>query len=358
MPPGLWSRGLSDRDRPDGAGSPTGSDAWGESRASKVRNVSSNDRPVDAYLNRWQEAGLLDAETATRIREFEAGAEPEAEKDRPGVIEAGVYLGLAVIAVGVVVLVATNWQHLRPWARISVSGIPALLALLCGQAMRLPAAPGIRRGGMLAWVLALALVTSTAAIVADEGGWSGENILLTAGIVALCSSVALWVFMPSEAQLLGLTGSIGLFSVAMSGRAETDNGALAAGVCIAAFGAAGVLVAELGFLVPRTFARVLSSLGVVAGGFFAGIPPAPGPGEAIAFVGGACLIVVSIRRGVFVYTGMGVASLFIGLVTLILRHVDNTTAAAVALIAVGAGLLACVLLLERFRPWVRTGVAA
>lgn len=317
----------------------------------------SSQHPVDGYLKRWQEAGLLDVETATRIREFEVREAPE--KDRPGVVEAGVYLGLAVIAVGVFVLVATNWEHLRPWARISVSGVPALLALVVGQLMRVSATPGIRRGGMLAWLLALALMTSTAAIVADEAGWSSENILLAAGVVALSAGVVLWVFMPAHAQLIGVVAGIVVFSFAVVMWAEPDSGGsgVAFGLSLALFGTAGVLLAELGFLIPRTLARLVSSLGVVAGGLWAATPPGPGLAEAVAFVGGACLIALSIRRGVFVYTGMGVASLFIGLVTLILRHVDNTTSAAVALIAVGAALLACVLLLERFRPWVRTGVA-
>lgn len=309
-------------------------------------------------MKRWQEAGLLDSETASRIREFEVREAPE--RDRPGVIEAGVYLGLAVIAVGVVVLVATNWEHLRPWARISVSAVPALLSLGVGQLMRVSATPGIRRGGMLAWLLALALITSTVAISADEGGWSGENILFAAGVAALSASVALWVFMPSEAQLVGLAAGMFVFSLAIANRAEpgTQGMTVALGSSLTLFGGAGVLLAEVSFLVPRTLARALSSLGVVAGGFFAGLPPGPGPAAAIAFVSGACLILLSIRRGVFVYTGMGVALLFIALVTLVLRHVDNTTAAAIALIAVGAALLACVLLLERFRPWVRTGAAA
>ena len=320
--------------------------------------MSSRTRPADAYLSRWQEAGLLDAETAARIRAFEEQS-PQG-RDRPGVVEAGVYLGLAVIAVGVFVLLSTNWEHLRPWARISVSGVPALLALVVGQAMRVSATPGMRRGGMVAWVLALTLITSTAAIAADEGGWSGENVLMAAGIVALLSSLGLWVCMPSEAQLIGMMAAVFLFSMAVSNRAEPDSPdtLLVLGISLTLFGAAGVALAEAGFLVPRTLARVLSSLGVVAGGFFAGMPPAPGPGEVVAFVAGACLIALSIRRGVFVYTGMGVALLFIGLVTLILRHVDNTTSGSVALIAVGAALLAAVLVLERWRPWARTRTAA
>lgn len=315
--------------------------------------MSSRTRPSDAYLSRWQEAGLLDAETAARIRAFEE--ESPRGRDRPGVVEAGVYLGLAVIAVGVFVLISTNWEHLRPWARISVSAVPAFLALVVGQVMRVSATAGMRRGGTVAWLLALALVTTTAAIIADESGCSGENIALAAGVVALASSVALWVVMPSHAQLLGVEAAMFVFSVAVANRAEPGTAGMPAalGFSLALFGIAGVILAEFDVFVPRTLARVMSSLGVVAGGFFAGMPSGPGPAEALAFVGGAGLVAVSIRRGVFVYTGMGVASLFIGLVTLILRHVDNTTSAAVALIAVGAALLAAVLLLERLRPWAR-----
>ncbi len=318
--------------------------------------MSSDPHTIDTKLRRWQEAGLIDAETADRIRAFEDAL--PGQRDRPGIVEAAVYLGLAIIGVGVIVLMATNWEHLQVWARIAVSGLPAVLALAAGQAMRTSPAPGVQRGGMVAWLLSLALFTGTAAIVADEAGWSGENVVLVAGITALAVSVGLWVVLPGHAQLLGVAGSIVVLSAAMSARVENDNGALIAGACLAAFGAAGVLLAELDLLIPRTFARVISSLGVVAGGFFAGVPPGPGPAEAVAFIGGACLVALSIRRGVFVYTGMGVVSFFLGLVTLILRRVDDTTVAAVELIALGAVLLACVLLLERFRPWMRARAEA
>ena len=240
--------------------------------------MSSDPRPgpIDAQLRRWQDAGLLDADTAERIRAFEEGLRQR--KDRPGIVEAGVYLGLAVIAVGVFVLVSTNWEHLRPWARISVSGVPALLALLVGQLMRSSPTPGIRRGGMLAWLLALALLTSTAAIIADESGWSGKNVALAAGVVALASGVALWVFMPSHAQLLGVTAGMFLFSVAVANRAEpgTEGMGVVLGSSLTLFGTAGVILAEFSLLVPRTLARVMSSLGIVAGGFYAGVPPGPG----------------------------------------------------------------------------------
>jgi len=317
--------------------------------------VSSNPRPIDAQLRRWQEAGLLDHETATRIRAFEESL-PD-RNDRPGIVEAAVYLGLAVIAVGIAVLVATNWQDLRPWARIAVSGVPALLALITGQSMRTSPAPGVHRGAQLAWLLALALLTSTAAIVGNESGWTEENIWLAAGLTALSSGVTLWVVMPTHTQLLGVAAGTFVFSLALQSQPDVgDNPVI--GPSLALFGAAGVILTEFNLLVPRTSARMISSIEVVAGGLFAGGVSGPGPAEAIAFVAGACLIALSIRRGVFVYTGMGVASFFIGLVTLILRHIDNTTAASVALIAVGVVLLAGVLLLERFRPWARRSMLA
>jgi hypothetical protein len=75
--------------------------------------------------------------------------------------------------------------------------------------------------------------------------------------------------------------------------------------------------------------------------------------ETIGFASGAALVALSIRLGVFAYMGFGVATLFLALLTLVLRRVDDPTEAGLALTGVGLALLAGILLLARWRPWAR-----
>jgi len=81
------------------------------------------------HLRRWREAGLIDEAAAGRIAAFErehAGERPAAAGDageRPGALEALLYLGLAAAAAGIIVLVAMQWSELRPWSRLAVAGL-------------------------------------------------------------------------------------------------------------------------------------------------------------------------------------------------------------------------------------------
>ena len=56
------------------------------------------------YLKRWRAAGLIDDTTADSIRACEAAGSKKQpnEEERPSLIEALLYLGLVVVAVGVV----------------------------------------------------------------------------------------------------------------------------------------------------------------------------------------------------------------------------------------------------------------
>ncbi|QQS13402.1 MAG: DUF2157 domain-containing protein [Rhodospirillales bacterium] len=66
------------------------------------------------YLARWQAAGLLDADTVARIQAHEASTA------RPVWLWALSGLGAFAIAMGVMALVAANWEELPGWLKIGV----------------------------------------------------------------------------------------------------------------------------------------------------------------------------------------------------------------------------------------------
>ena len=104
-------------------------------------------------------------------------------------------------------------------------------------------------------------------------------------------------------------------------------------------------------LTPALTARFLPALGVGWGTFFAGFES--GVYEPLAFVAAAALVALSIQRRVLPYMLIGVALVFLGLVSSITRHSGDPTTAAAGLIVAGALLVGVVLVLARWQPWER-----
>jgi len=78
-----------------------------------------------SFLKRWSDAGLVDAATAERIRQFEASHESSGRLRWPILI--AVAFGAVMLAAGVLLFVSAHWDDLSPGARFSV--VILLLAL-------------------------------------------------------------------------------------------------------------------------------------------------------------------------------------------------------------------------------------
>jgi uncharacterized membrane protein len=124
---------------------------------------------VSEHLKRWRDAGVLEPEAAARIEAYERDQRSGRKEDeRPGVLEALLYLGVVVLGVGVFALVAQQWDELESWARVMATAVPVLILLGAGLAMRLSNEPSLERGGQVAWHAALALVAVALAVIHYE----------------------------------------------------------------------------------------------------------------------------------------------------------------------------------------------
>ena len=74
--------------------------------------------PIDREISRWQAAGVIDAETAARIRAFEAQQASMERLRWPVLVALG--LGGLVICAGVLLFVAAHWDQLSPGERFGV----------------------------------------------------------------------------------------------------------------------------------------------------------------------------------------------------------------------------------------------
>jgi hypothetical protein len=310
---------------------------------------------VREHVTRWREAGLLDEAAAQRILDFEAARrEAPREAQGPGLLEAVLYLGVAVAAVGIVVLVAQSWDELDSWARVAWLAVPGVLALLAGLAMRATGQPGFARGGSVAWLVGVALAAGAAGVAADEAGWDVSHELLAAGVVAVVVALALWVVQPSHLQVIGMAGSLVLLSEALAAQPD-DYSFTIAGVLIMMFGAIGIALTELSLLGPATSARILAGAGLVLGPYHAGFYDGMLWAELLVFVAGAVLIGLALWRSTFTYVVVGVLGTFVGLVTFTFKHFEDNLGAPVALMLSGALLVAAALLLGLFRRQVLSG---
>ncbi len=79
---------------------------------------------IEALLNRWQSAGVLDAAATARIRAHEAElAAQSAHKDTSGLKWQGItalILGAILLACGVVLFISAHWDELGPGARYTL----------------------------------------------------------------------------------------------------------------------------------------------------------------------------------------------------------------------------------------------
>src|ERR1019366_1047050 len=94
---------------------------------------------IETLLNRWQSAGVLDAEAASRIRTYESGqghpSEPEHSGSDRAVRAAGVawqgrvalILGGTLLTSGVALFVSAHWDELGPGSRYAV--VMAMVAI-------------------------------------------------------------------------------------------------------------------------------------------------------------------------------------------------------------------------------------
>lgn len=332
---------------------------WNLACPAGVRMVQSM-MDASEHIGRWREAGLLDAATAERLLAFErerargGGSEPGLE--RPGVLEAIVYLGILVAGVGVFTLAASNWDTLESWARVAVVAVPLVLAFVAGLGLLQAEDPGVRRGGQFAWLAVVALTAGTIAIVAEEyGGDRGagdRGILLLDGLVTAGVALGLWVASPRLLQVLALGGALVFLGMTIAAWPDEFDARLG-GMAMLAFGVAGLFLAERKLLTPVPAARLVFAALTAWGPFFAGIDGSQLWAELLGFAVAAAIGVLGIWRASFVYIAVAVVAGFVMLVQFMFEHFAKDLGAPLALIISGGLLIGGVLVLTRVRGSLR-----
>ncbi|MEO8538635.1 MAG: DUF2157 domain-containing protein [bacterium] len=307
---------------------------------------------LEDFLARWLKAELIDEGTAERLRQFESSGPLAAQStaDRPGALEALLYLGLVVLGVGVFSLMGLQWDEFSPAGRVAAIATPTALLLLMGWVLRRSTDPEFRRGSQAAWLVAVAFFAGTIAVVLSEYTEAGDNdsglLIVSGGALAL--SFALWLFNRSPAQVLAIAATSFFFGQA-TGTLPDEWSQEVAGSTVLCAGLAGVVLAEMGLFRPASTARGLFALLVLAGPYEAGVGNGPLVFELLAGLAAVAVIGLGVRRGDFPLLLIGVAGAFVVLVTFIFEHFSDQLGAPLALVLCGAILVGGVLLLGALR---------
>jgi hypothetical protein len=306
---------------------------------------------IDDQLAAWQKAGVVTPEVAEAIRRFEASRTPVpgTTNQRISVLEAMVYLGLAVGGVGVAVLVALAWPDMAWPVRAAVFGVPAVLAFTAGQFFRTTSSAALQRAATVAWLACVALVAATVSTVAMGLNASGENATVAGCLVATAAGVALWRLEPRSPQVVGIVGALIGVVIGVVARPSVDD-PIAGGLGIAAVGLVAIVLGEFHLALPLAAWRVCGALSTAVGSWI--ITGQTGATEVVGPAVAVCLITLAVRRNSLAYIAAGVGLLFISLVMTVAVHVADPAGVAVALITCGLALIGAVVVLVKFRPWM------
>lgn len=144
----------------------------------------------DRKINSWVSAGLIDADTALRIRDYEA------DRSRPLGLWSLIGLGALAIGLGIVSLVAANWTAIPGAVRLTVHGL--LIAASCASIFLLQP-----RNGFLGLYLKDVLLFILAVLGATFFGHLGQVYQTSS---PLWQPMAIWLLLFSPLLLLAGRG--------------------------------------------------------------------------------------------------------------------------------------------------------
>lgn len=146
----------------------------------------------DRWLNRWQDAGLLDAATASRIRAFEHQHKQPAGLRWQGI--AALILGGILLACGMVLFVNAHWDQMSPGSRFAL--VLAMVAVfhLAGGAAR------EKFHGLSTALHAVGTASTGAAIALTGQIFNIQEHWPAAILMWALAALAAWALLHDEAQ--------------------------------------------------------------------------------------------------------------------------------------------------------------
>ncbi len=299
---------------------------------------------IKTDLDRWVDAGLLDAETASTIEQFERGH----SSSRIGrSVEAVAYLGSVLVLIALALLTLEFWDRLEPWGQVTLSGVVALVLFGVGVLLGRSDEGAINRGQTFAWFLSVAAVGLTAFVATRAWITTDERLVfLWASLATLAAAFGLWVARSSVLQMIALGLSAAVATVSMISQID-DPPEWMFGLAIAGLGAVWLVLTWAGVFKPARTSYVLGAIGLLLIAFPEGDQM---PWPLLGLVAGLLLMAGSVWLRETVLLGLGVAGLFLYIPMTIFELFGESLGVPVALLITGLVLLVVVVATVRLRP--------
>ena len=303
---------------------------------------------------------LVDDGTLT-VAQADAVSARVARPSRRGtvLVEAAGYIGAAIAAAALLLLLNELWGDLEAWARSAVLAVVAAALWAGGWWVRAPArdavaqGPAARLAGVL-WLLACASLAGAVGIAAADADLVPERAIgVLVGAVLTVAALPLWRARPAVLQSIALYS--GVLAVAMGGlfaagvEAPWSNGLLATAV-----GVAWALLAWGAWLPPARANLVLGALVAAVGPAWVAVD-ALTAGLVLGIAVGVALVAASLPLARPAVTAIGILAVTGYLLRMMSEVLPEGLGPTIGLLLVGLAVLAGALAALRVAAGTRGG---
>ncbi|MFW6090882.1 MAG: DUF2157 domain-containing protein [Actinomycetota bacterium] len=308
-------------------------------------------------LQHWVSHGLITQEEADSIRAWEsaqpatdgeAAPRPDARQPRLPqslVTEALGYLGAALVAAAVALVLFQYWSEMSTALRVGLAALAAALLLVGGAVVpnRLGAA-GSRLRAVL-WLAGTGIVAGMLGLVAGEVlEWrTGEDVAMFVAGGAALLAIGLWARHRHVLQQVAVFVPLGITAGAAAGRLAGGEGT-PPGLAIWGLGLAWLALAWGAVISQRRTAIVLGGLATLLG---AQITMGADWGFVLATATAAALVVAAVVISDLVLLAVGAIGALLFLPETVAHYFPGEFAAAIALLVAGAVLVGVALRARR-----------
>jgi hypothetical protein len=322
---------------------------------------------LEQRLSEWAEAGLITADQADRIAEFERQRhrKPGPERGRSSstvpparrvaVAEAVGYVGAALALAAIGLFVGDVWPQLNVGGQLALVGLLTVLVAGAGQAVHGQPAPAMQRLTGVLWAAASLGSSWFAGIVAADLVMAGTDATTTtAGVVAMLTAVPLLLRRPSvPLHLVGIGGAIAT-ALSVSSLAALQPDIFWDGLLVIAVGGAWLLLGRGGWLAPRRVAEVLGAVAALLGAQVASFGDLRVPALALALLLAVGLVALAVLQEDGHHLIVGALGLFVLVPQLVFEVFGDALGAPATLLVIGLLLVLLAVGLGRARREVGT----
>lgn len=293
----------------------------------------------------WVDAGLITAEQATAITEFEGAHEPPSGR-LPRWVEPLAYLGVALVAVALILFGVQVWDQIAPLGRVGAAALVTGCLLVAGGLLRRSAEAPARRAASFALLLSLAGVAATVGLLLADVIEAGETatVLVTLGLTAVVAG-AIYVAVREALQQVGLAIATVSFVVAVPASQEWGEGPVIP-LLLASLGVVWLALTRAGVLTPPAVGWVIGSVLTLAVGLASAdenVAVWAGVGVAVALG----LVVLATALDSRWVLGVAVMGLLVWIPTTVTMLFEGSVAVPIAILVTGIVTLGVVVLAVR-----------